>query len=602
MSDETAQARPSNRPRSNLFELFEADSDPDDDFEIPHVSDDSGSSSDEESVNPRSRSSPEVPDDEASVLPDQFGWLEVGLEPNRARTDPNFTVRNSYSAQNIDFEETKKPIDFFSLFFDAELMGTLLNETNKYADHFLGLERTVSWMEDHPHSRYHKWPEGGIDMSELKKYLGLLLNMGLVPKKKKMDFWSTSRPIATPFFNEIMASNAWALIDRMLHVNDITTEVERGQPGFDPWIKVRAVLDKVNGSAIKFYVPSRNISIDESMIGMKNRVVYIQFMPNKRHARFGIKKFEICDSNGYVLHTRLYAGRDFDVHHDEGQAFGVVKELLTATKLLNKGYHLYTDNFYTKPALAEFLWEKKTLLTGTVRSNSKNLPENKCSRLAVGTSKFWRKGEMLCVSFREKKSQTKPVLLLSTAHNAEVEEKVIRNKTKIKPTAIFHYNTFMGGVDLSDKQIYHHAAERSTRRYWKKIFQNLLDISILNSWIIFNLGRERKMSRDKFILSIVESLVSTAQPEPQPQPQQQPALPLQVQPPVEPTHELVLLEGRKEKDCFICNDRSKNSKSSQGRKRTRYWCSGCKVGCHPTCLPQLTHVTDQGLTRKRKRV
>ena len=155
---------------------------------------------------------------------------------------------------------------------------------------------------------------------------------------------------------------------------------------------------------------------------------------------------------------------------------------------------------------------------------------------------------MLCVSFREKKSQTKPVLLLSTAHNAEVDEKVIRNKTKIKSTAIFHYNTFMGGVDLSDKQIYHHAAERSTRRYWKKIFQNLLDISILNSWIIFNLGRERKMSRDKFILSIVESLVSTAQPEPQPQPQQQPALPLQVQPPAEPTHELVLLEGRKEKD------------------------------------------------------
>ena len=148
MSDETARAGPSNRPRSNLFELFEGDSAPDDDFEIPHVSDDSGSSSDEESVlNPRSRSNPEVPD-VADALPDKFGWLEVGLEPNRARIDPNFTVRNSCSAQNVNLEETKKPIDFFSLFFDAELMGTLLNETNKYADHFLGLERTVTWMEE----------------------------------------------------------------------------------------------------------------------------------------------------------------------------------------------------------------------------------------------------------------------------------------------------------------------------------------------------------------------------------------------------------------------------------------------------------------------
>ena len=95
------------------------------------------------------------------------------------------------------------------------------------------------------------------------------------------------------------------------------------------------------------------------MIWTKNRAVYIQFMLNKRHARFGIKKFEVCDSNGYVLHSRLYAGRDFDAHHDEVQAFGVVKKLLTVTYLLNNGYHLYTDNFYTKPALAQYLWEKK---------------------------------------------------------------------------------------------------------------------------------------------------------------------------------------------------------------------------------------------------
>ena len=68
MSDETARAGPSNRPRSDLFELFEADSDPDDDFEMPLVSDDSGSSSDEGSVNLRSRSSPEEREPDTGVL------------------------------------------------------------------------------------------------------------------------------------------------------------------------------------------------------------------------------------------------------------------------------------------------------------------------------------------------------------------------------------------------------------------------------------------------------------------------------------------------------------------------------------------------------
>lgn len=124
----------------------------------------------------------------------------------------------------------------------------------------------------------------------------------------------------------------------------------------------------------KTYVPSKNISIDESMIGMKNQVVYIQYMPNKQYAR---------------------------------------------SRILNKGYHLFTDIFFSKPA--EYLLNKKTLQTGTVRANSRGLPEEMSSRLKIGESKFWRKGGILCISFREKKSQTKPVLLLTIAHNAVLE-------------------------------------------------------------------------------------------------------------------------------------------------------------------------------------
>ena len=126
----------------------------------------------------------------------------------------------------------------------------------------------------------------------------------------------------------------------------------------------------------------------------------------------------------------------------------------------------------------------------------------------------------------------------------------------------------MGGVDVSDKQLCHLAAERSTRRYWEKIFQNLLDIAILNSWILSNLPREKKMGRDKFILAFAEALCSF---QPQPRPQQQID-----QPPYYSTHEIAILDDRKEKDCFVCSDRSKD-KNSRGRERTRYWCRGCKV-------------------------
>ena len=56
---------------------------------------------------------------------------------------------------------------------------------------------------------------------------------------------------------------------------------------------------------------------------MKNRVVYIQYLPQERHARFGTKKFEVSDSNGYLLHLIMYPGKDLDIQYDDGQAVGV---------------------------------------------------------------------------------------------------------------------------------------------------------------------------------------------------------------------------------------------------------------------------------------
>ena len=63
----------------------------------------------------------------------------------------------------------------------------------------------------------------------------------------------------------------------------------------------------------------------------------------------------------------LCAGKDFPIHCDMGQAHGVVMDLIRKANLLKKGYHLFTDNFYTKPALAVTLLKEKTLLYAQIR-------------------------------------------------------------------------------------------------------------------------------------------------------------------------------------------------------------------------------------------
>ena len=166
--------------------------------------------------------------------------------------------------------------------------------------------------------------------------------------------------------------------------------------------------------------------------------LYLQYMPNKRHSRFGIKKFELCEAlTGYVMHVELYAGKDFPIHSDMGQAHAVVMKLLREANVLNKGYYLFTDNFYTKPVLATELSAANTLLTGTVCHNSRGLPVLP-GRLDIGESVNYRSGDMMLVAWREKKSQKKPVLVLSTSEGAgmmEVRTGAGRLKMKPKPVS-----------------------------------------------------------------------------------------------------------------------------------------------------------------------
>ena len=100
------------------------------------------------------------------------------------------------------------------------------------------------------------------------------------------------------------------------------------------------------------------------------------YLQEQYHILKDMKKISCTNfmHNSSFHHVEIYAGKDFPIQSDEGQAQGVVMELMGMSNLLNKGYHLITDNFYTKPVLAQTLLDAQTLLTRTVRANTKGLP------------------------------------------------------------------------------------------------------------------------------------------------------------------------------------------------------------------------------------
>ena len=93
----------------------------------------------------------------------------------------------------------------------------------------------------------------------------------------------------------------------------------------------------------------------------------------------GDQVFNIADSlNGYLLDCKVYSGSE--THSASSQyshlpkTFQIVMNLMTQN--LDKGYHLYTDRFYTIVVLANELNSRSTRYTGTLNNSRKDLPDS----------------------------------------------------------------------------------------------------------------------------------------------------------------------------------------------------------------------------------
>ena len=78
-----------------------------------------------------------------------------------------------------------------------------------------------------------------------------------------------------------MSSRRFELLLKFLHLNDSKKQPGRGQPGYDKLYKVCPLLEAVVKNFQANYTPSENLSIDESMIGFKGRLTFLQYMPKK---------------------------------------------------------------------------------------------------------------------------------------------------------------------------------------------------------------------------------------------------------------------------------------------------------------------------------
>jgi len=128
------------------------------------------------------------------------------------------------------------PTQFYQLFLSPELIRHFVVQTNIFADHFI-----QSHPQLPPHSRVRKWVE--TDEEEMKKFLALVLLMGIIHKPTVEMYWSTDVLYATPVFSAVMRRNKFELLRKFFHLNDNINEPDKHDPAHDRLFKLRPLID-----------------------------------------------------------------------------------------------------------------------------------------------------------------------------------------------------------------------------------------------------------------------------------------------------------------------------------------------------------------------
>ena len=374
----------------------------------------------------------------------------------------------------------------FELFLTDELLCDLVNYTNIRADQYL--EENIDDLK--PHSRFKKWKE--TDMSEMKRFIGILLLMGVIKKPSLNEYWSTDPLISTPFFH----SDSSLTRDRFLLLHHFIRFADYRHLGDDHDLlrKIRPFTNRIREIIGSVYNPSKNLTVDESLLLFKGRLVFKQYIPAKR-SRFGIKIYLLCESDsGFMLNFEFHSSKnDHNLFAEHASTLSLSERIVVhlSERFLDQGHRVFADNWFSSARLASYLLSRSTYFTGTVRPNRGVPHVLSSSSTADKETRFATNGKLVVSKFCDKKSSgMKTVFIIDSCNKPALhsKERIVRGGERIsvrKSSSMIDYNLSMGGVDRADQILHSYDATRKSYRWFLKVGVHLIQRLCLNAFIVY---------------------------------------------------------------------------------------------------------------------
>lgn len=204
-----------------------------------------------------------------------------------------------------------------------------------------------------------------VDREDVLQYIGILLFMSVYKYPSLESYWGEH---AFAPIQKTMSLTRFIAIDKLLCLENKSDRIGKGQPGYDPLVRIRKIADELNKQFDGIPKVAR-LCVDHQLLSRKEkRSVQVQ---NKLQ-QTGLKLFVLCDALGYVYKFEICNGSVDNIASpgspDLGAASNIVVRL--SQSVPDRMHHtMCFDNNFTSVPLLMYLRSRGIYSVGSFRSD-----------------------------------------------------------------------------------------------------------------------------------------------------------------------------------------------------------------------------------------
>lgn len=399
-------------------------------------------------------------------------WCKTEVRPSSRTRKHNIVIKVPVLKARAQRIGTKAdPLSVWQLLFSDEIMDTVIRWTNK---------RLAKIRSEH--TNQNKTELKDLDIIELKAFIGCLVYTSVFNSNhENLDTLFATDGTERVVFRAVMSRERFGvLLSSLRFDNPEDRDLRKNE---NPAAAILEIFEQFIHNCQDCYGIGSYACIDEMLVSFRGRCPFKVYMPNKPD-KYGIKIMCLTDARtSYLYNAYVYCGRDTDgigLLPEEKRFSKPTQSVIRLAKpLFNTRRNITADNWFSSVELAELLFSKGLTYVGTLRKNKRDIPNEFLPnrKKEVGSTAYGFKENLTMISHVSHKG--KATILISSMHN-----RIFKDPESNKPEIVEFYNNTKGGVDCLDEKCAKSSTSRRTRRWPMAIFFRMIDISIVNAYIL----------------------------------------------------------------------------------------------------------------------